>query len=296
MPVFDKCYAHFVESLARYLRRQEKRINFEYSYDNICDRMENALFKLNLREAELNFSVLNSLSYEKIDYQFIVFNYTKVFENFIEAFRKKVRRKLNSFTYKFFGDERFEHLLLGETIYIHGNLSENMIFVVNDSSQIADYREAKSHKIDRFLLKPYSNSLIHNRDYEDAKKVIRDSNIICIYGMSLGETDKLWWDMISKWLATDERKHLVIFTYCNECEAINERIKEHKNRLNSVSVTKYFDRVDIEDELKERQKEVSENLKKKFLGYSNLVDGAKEAIKERIHIIINANLFGGKII
>lgn len=44
---------------------------------------------------------------------------------------------------------------------------------------------------------------------ERATKPIKNSTIVCIYGMSVGSTDKKWWKLIMEWFWKIQR-HLII--------------------------------------------------------------------------------------
>ena len=46
----------------------------------------------------------------------------------------------------------------------------------------------------------------------ECQKLISQSSLICIFGSSLGETDKTWWDLISDKLK-DKKTRLIIFDY-----------------------------------------------------------------------------------
>ena len=37
--------------------------------------------------------------------------------------------------------------------------------------------------------------------------------MIAIFGMSIGETDKMWWQYIAEWLREDHNKRLIIYAH-----------------------------------------------------------------------------------
>jgi len=49
-----------------------------------------------------------------------------------------------------------------------------------------------------------------------AERAINNSDVICIYGMSLGISDQSWVDRIAKWLRADQSHHLVCFRYSED--------------------------------------------------------------------------------
>lgn len=63
------------------------------------------------------------------------------------------------------------------------------------------------------LVKPRQNQIIRmNYDY-NATRVINQSKIICVYGMSIGETDKKWWELIMNWLQGNPDRHLIVLKH-----------------------------------------------------------------------------------
>lgn len=51
---------------------------------------------------------------------------------------------------------------------------------------------------------------------EDAEKIIDESVIICVFGMSIGSTDKMWWSKLVDWLKKNDMRRLIIYTYKKE--------------------------------------------------------------------------------
>ena len=89
-----------------------------------------------------------------------------------------------------------------------------------------------------------------------AAQIIQNSNLIYVYGMSIGETDKLWWGRICTWLNSGNSRHLIVQKY-----DMPEK---------SVLPTKY--------QRTERQ------TRRDITKYSSLENDKKKAIEARIHI------------
>jgi len=49
------------------------------------------------------------------------------------------------------------------------------------------------------------------RKVEKAQKIIDDSGCICIFGMSFGKTDLMWWKYIFEWLKKSSKHRLVLY-------------------------------------------------------------------------------------
>ncbi len=139
-------------------------------------------------------------------YNFIIFNYTSIFENCIKCFDKQVvcKRKVGR-------DEI--HDKIGKIIHVHGYKNLHPIMGLNDEEQIANKELAKDKKIQKFLIKPQMNKALRMKYDSDSLDLIKHSTIICVYGMSLGETDKKWWSAILDRLNSNSDCQLIIFDY-----------------------------------------------------------------------------------
>lgn len=182
-------------------------------------------------------------------YNFVCFNYTKSLDLCIDKLRQTLKNDSSR--------------NVGSVVHIHGFIENNMILGVNDASQITDVELSKDEDVIRELVKPSQNEVARS-GYENAfKSVINSSDLICIYGMSLGETDRKWWDMISTWLSQSERRVLVIL--------------KHEEKYSSR-----FPHI---------QDRIIRPIRERFLSYSSLTDEIKQKVSERIFVGINNDVF-----
>lgn len=47
------------------------------------------------------------------------------------------------------------------------------------------------------------------------KKIIDNSKYVCLFGLSIGDTDKMWWSYIIEWLKRSKDNRLVLFVNKN---------------------------------------------------------------------------------
>ncbi len=186
-------------------------------------------------------------------YNFVCFNYTKSLDQCIGALRGALRND--------------NQRRVGSIIHIHGYIETNMIVGVNDPSQITDPALSKDEEVIRHLVKPEQNELARTAYENDLITIINQSDLICIYGMSLGETDMKWWDTIATWLSKSDKRLLVILKHD---ESYSDRFPH-------------------------RQDQVIRPLREKFLSFSTLKDEAKKQIESRILIGINNDVFSMKL-
>lgn len=91
-----------------------------------------------------------------------------------------------------------------------------MVFGVNDESQIANmslFEEVSPRYLNSFI-KQKTNKGNEARIDEKAYEVIKASSFIYIYGMSMGATDKIWWQRIIERMKA--QPHVHVFIYCHD--------------------------------------------------------------------------------
>lgn len=127
-------------------------------------------------------------SKENPTYHFISFNYTKIFDYVLDPYA-------------------------GNIIHVHGSLGADVVLGADNISQLTDLPYETTRRLERAFIKPEFNKIYDNARLEKAKSIIDGSNIICIYGMSLGKSDLSWTNRILSWLLSDKNHHLVYFVY-----------------------------------------------------------------------------------
>ncbi len=195
---------------------------------------------------------------ENCIYKFIVFNYTSVFEKCINLIPNGVvRTRRTSF------GEKIDSIK--SVVYVHGRIGDYPLMGVNDVSQIKNQELAKDKRFVQYIVKPLLNSAHRLERDANATHIIQESSVVCIYGMSLGKTDKKWWQLIVQWLKASPSRQLVVFLHDQ-----------------GFSANDQFGRIEKENELID-----------KLAGYASGVN--VEALRPRIHLAINKNIFERKI-
>lgn len=94
------------------------------------------------------------------------------------------------------------------------------------------------------LVKPYLNKAIGQRKIEKAQALIDRSGIICLYGMSIGITDNMWWEYIGEWLKKYDTHLLIIYNHDSEYQdnhPVNRLIHMEKTKNSFLEKTKLGD-------------------------------------------------------
>ena len=102
---------------------------------------------------------------------------------------------------------------------IHGDLTNHDVILGVDSvEQIKSFFDI-SRKGKRTFVKPYLNVENDPNKVNYLKYIIQESACICLFGISLGDSDLTWKNEIIKWIKANKNHHLFIFDY--ECSKKN---------------------------------------------------------------------------
>ncbi|GHV04149.1 hypothetical protein AGMMS50229_04870 [Campylobacterota bacterium] len=248
---FCFCVKDFKSSLIKHLKNEENKINYDLHKQEIITTCGNAITRF--------YKGLNSVSYDSfksemekpqhINYDFITFNYTTVFDKCLDMVKKV-------------SNHNAIYCNIRQILHIHGKTSEHPLLGVDNAGQITNKEFANNPKIKNLMIKPITNNKLRNSNNQAAKQLIQSSDIICLFGLSLGETDKTWWQQIGVRLQ-QSKAQLVIFARANNKDTIHA------------------------DEVIENR----ENIENKFCAAANIDDKIKTGLVSRIHVGLDTDLF-----
>lgn len=184
-------------------------------------------------------SMLSENTNSHFNYRFISFNYTNslqlVFQN---CSKNEKRNKLSN--------SNFSQIFNRVIINVHGVIDQFLTLGLNDESQLATDFFEKDDLND--LLKP--DSLANSREYRrrDAENVIEKSDIIVIFGMSIGSTDKHWWGRIAEILIKNANKKLIIHLYDTEPSYVSARRVRLRRAKKENEFLSHLGNLDLSDE------------------------------------------------
>ncbi|MBC1435666.1 hypothetical protein HB848_09975 [Listeria rocourtiae] len=146
---------------------------------------------------------------------------------------------------------------LGKHIHIHETLTGGMFLGVNDVSQL-DKVKFNEVQLD-ILIKPRSIEEYDDGRIAEIEKILMDSSIIIVFGMSFGATDKKWWEnIITK--AEETRAHVILHYYD----------EEGKFELNRGNHNRYLqNKRAVQDELLCHKSDISREYRRKFFPIVN---------------------------
>lgn len=248
--------------LVEYLRKEQEKYNYdeEIIKKQLINSLDNFQGNLSKDEKDMIERIKTRHGGSNIWYNFVSFNYTNCLDKMIDI-QKKESVTISTHTY---GNNKYSTSSILENIYhIHGTVNEEMILGVNDESQINNEFLKENAEFCNGFIKTQMNKLIGQQKTEDVKNLILNSKIICLFGISMGKTDKIWWEEIFRWLLQNEENLLVIFW------------RDYKHLNNN--------------KLPARTIRNNNRVKDKFLklGNEKFGDDELELVKDRIFVKIN---------
>ena len=137
----------------------------------------------------------------------ITFNYTSSFEALSKDVLSKDGdyRRSNGYNLRYCG-----------ITHIHGSLEDSapeLLLGVDNSEQIENIGFKDKEDVIDFLIKPQGNQNYGVLVDAKCKDLISDAHLICLFGLSLGDTDKTWWASIRQRFLSSDSVALLYFHY-----------------------------------------------------------------------------------
>lgn len=179
---------------------EQLRLNF---YKGIETQHENKI--LNLMKSK------NPRSY---NFNFVNFNYTKTLNDIIKHT-------------KAIDDSNNGRFKCNTPIHVHRTLESGTFLGVNDVSQIAKSEVFKARDLNT-IIKPELQKMDDSTLPTRIERLIKNTEIFFIYGMSMGSTDKIWWEKIADQILQYSNKYLIINTHVNKEEKMRATMHPRK--------------------------------------------------------------------
>ncbi len=268
---FIGSHEDFCVHLADYLSKEQKRIDFIELKPQIVKGFVSALknYTKGFREAEeMQIKQTIDVISGGFTYNFINFNYTDTLDQCISAVRV---------TKDVLGTRRYSNTnygnSIGKSIHVHGTITSSMVLGVNDATQIADSSifDGYGEEYISSLIKQHTNEMNRENTDQKAFDILKTSDLIYVYGMSTGITDKLWWERICQMMREKKTLHLILHMFEAPKPGLTMRpvvTFEKKSCLNFMS---YFDFDESEKEGIEARMHIDS---------SNIFEGLKDLAVE----------------
>lgn len=235
---FFECYDNIYDSLSAYLTEEEMK------FDAVNEKTLNTGMLHALSQWSQGFrakrqdAITNEI--KKVPggfvFNFIVFNYTYTLDKCIASIKNP-----QQIGYRHFGSSNIANSI-GKIVHVHGYTDKDMILGVNDVSQISNtdiYVDRLVFDTDR-LVKIEANHLFEENTDEKAYEILKNSDLVYVYGMSLGATDKLWWQRLGELIVKKPSLPVIIYSYNAPSDPLHyHRFLHHENRIRN-KMEQYF--------------------------------------------------------
>ena len=179
-----------IEKLQGFFEEEEKKYHID-------DTQKERLF--NYLSRPFDYGLFTKIEHDKIqeiinekgkdidwDVKIITFNYTRTIERMVGLYNLPVQ----------IGCYENNNILLSEIVHIHGYANNRMILGVNDNSQIANENLKKDSGVSNRYVKINCNRTYGTDINDKCEQWVSEANIVCLFGLSLGDTDKKWWQLL----------------------------------------------------------------------------------------------------
>lgn len=177
-------YYDLGDNLREFLKKEEKSFS---ATDKVLDAIKMGLVE---PHSFLPPGMKDSISayrnnHHPFQLDIISFNYTDTLEKIFQLL-PNTNSSIQLSTQTFLRTIRHIHMRLDD---------DDIIMGVNDESQILN-KDLINDELRGLIVKPYINKELQNLIDIECIKLIRNADLICLFGVSLGKTDLLWWQTI----------------------------------------------------------------------------------------------------
>lgn len=238
------------DHLSKYIRQEDNRVLFpDSAHDAFIKDLVNP--ERHLRDFEIDNILAKRRNVwvrtaNQID--IVTFNYTHTIERLLAS----TPVQAHNFT-------------INEPIHVHGYHDNRMIFGVNDTSQIENKDLRKLIFATDALVKSDCNHTYGDGHTNACANVISQAQLLCCYGLSLGDTDKLWWNRICDTLRRNVDMIVILYLFMKD--NINYSNNGHK--------------------LQQKRREFAEKL----LVQGGIAESERNMLSARIYVSINDPIF-----
>lgn len=253
---FDEIFENIGEELAKYLEEQESNFDFGNTNKNhLITDLVNPEMHLPERDKNLLKSFKQNFYNVHWGIDIVTFNYTRVIEKIIgDTTNLKVDGHVNS----------NKSIIFRGIKHIHGYTNEKMVLGVNDLSQLKNKKFHEDQDITEAIIKTDCNIAQRHLVDDFFKTKIKQAQLVCIFGASIGETDKIWWELIGNEL---KKRELFLIIFSKGEEVISPRAA-YKNSRTERKIRNYF------------------------LNKTSLNETEKKSVNEKIFVSVDSNMFG----
>lgn len=258
---FQEAYLDILSALNNYIGYIDSHLN---ELMNIDQKLKGAVVDgFRYPESEFPYKdkeslrIFRNIKGSPAEFNILTLNYTHTVETLLGPDDKVVIEPLSNQTIQY-----------GKTIHVHREIGQHGIWLgVDNAEQIAKKEFRDDDRIKILLIKPETRKAERSQITDLCNSIISNTDLFCLFGTSIGETDQSWWKLVSNRLRTTDNVRLIYF------------VKE------SLSIEDNFDQL----------KYIRENdLRTDLLKKLGLSDIPFNNVEDKFYVSINSNIFSDK--
>lgn len=245
--LFNETFEEMQDSFIEYAHAQELRLPEDLPKEVIGEFRESIcrFFTRFVQNDRASFPI-NELIPGNIAHRFISLNYTTTFDRLL-GMAKSGHTPI--YTHRSNGSLYNE--TAEDVLHLHGAITDagrkEIVFGVSEASQIACQTYADNPDFCELWVKSVKNNSIYgNNKNEQMKRVVADSDVFCIFGSSLGETDKYVWHEVGQRLLSYRHTFLVLFVH-KMPDRLSERSSIYQSKRDEA-LSRFAQAADISDD------------------------------------------------
>lgn len=258
---FIECYEDLRDKLVTYLQIQDSKVEdlpTHKLYEIIKTQIINMISNVDEVERGPMLQLISSSNTSEHYFNFISFNYTKALDA-LYTHMKSIDSGVMGHWSRTNGTS--SRLKVGTLIHAHGYLDEYPILGVCNSSLVSNRSFWDNEDFLAVMKKSQSIREAGKLWRSNVQQTVKRSTIVCVFGMSLGESDDDYWEMLSTWLNDNPNRHLIVFWRNSELRNINISVAQKRQEKKKVYG--------------------------RFFENSAITSESFEKLKRRIHVVIN---------
>ena len=166
-------------------------------------------------------------------------------------------------------------------LHPHGQCSNGIALGIDNEYQT---QLELSKKGRRTFLKPYFNQAYDSSRIDNAEKTIQNSDIICIYGLSLGDSDQMWREEIATWLEDNPNGRIIWYAY--ERESVNlknkDEILDEEERLKHI----FLKKLGLDDHFEEYETQIYIPIESSVFKFPSIEKILKNRLEESRELVV----------
>ncbi len=236
-------FIEVIKDLVKYLKKVEQDFinqpDFEEQKINFPLMLKNLHRHLPGRDKEALKSYFEKFGSVTDYVNILTFNYTSVLNELYNKSQKTFGNPYRSVN---------QDVVINEPIHAHGTLEKHLILGLSDTSQIS---ELFSDEEVGYFIKKTSFEWCRDGQLEFNSKIIHESDLFVIYGMSIGDTDKLLWNKVAA-VAVTRNIPIIIYHFI---EGLDTTLPQLLGPLYSKVINGFVSKSGLKDEDQLRLKE-----------------------------------------